>query len=159
MHGLTNGLEVKRIATKFGDKFNLKAEAYCKELSLDGIYKMTGQMLILPINGKGKLKVTQKQVTGILSLKGDFFEKDGFKYLNATSFTLKLKPKTTSYFLENVFNGDKQLSDTINNFMNESWQEVNNILLPEYFRIISDRFLNISNEIFNNIPFDLIFPK
>lgn len=160
MSGLTNSLNIKRLTTKFDkNSFQLKIEATIPELKLDGKYKLNGQMLILPMNGKGKLRVVEKDVTGIVTVKSDIFKKDGIDYLNTTSLSIKLKPKSTSYYLENVFNGDKKLSDTINLFMNENWQEVNEILLPQYFAILDERFRKVANEVFHNVPLDMIFLK
>lgn len=158
--GLATGLEIRRVATKFSDKtFQMKIEALLPEIKLEGNYKLKGQMLILRMNGQGKMKVVQKNVTGIMSFKGDIIQKDGIDYINMTSMTSKLTPTSTFYFLENVFNGDPILSDTINGFMNENWKEVNEILLPAYFRIINEKFRHITNLIFNNVPMDMIFLK
>lgn len=160
LSGLTHDLNIKRLATKF-DKTSvqLKIEATVPELKLDGKYKLNGQMLILPMNGKGRLNVAEKDVTAVLTFKSDIFKKDDIEYLNCTSLVVKFKPKATSYYLENVFNGDPKLSETINLFLNENWQEVNDILLPQYFTIISERFRKVANEVFNNIPLDMIFLK
>lgn len=159
--GMTDDLEVRRVATKFTDKtFQMKIEAFVPQFKLEGKYKLKGQMLILRMNGDGRMRVTQKNVTGIMSLKGDIVKKeDGLEYINLTSMTLKTTPTTTAYLMENVFNGDEQLSKTINEFMNQHWREVNEMLLPAYFKHFNEKFRQMSNKIFYNVPMDMIFPK
>lgn len=159
--GLTGDLEVRRVATKFTDKtFQMKIEAVVPNFNLEGRYKLKGQMLILRLNGDGAMKVAQKNVTGLMHLKGDIITKeDGLEYLNVTSLTLKTTPQVTTYYMENIFNGDERLSQTINSFMNQHWREVNDMLLPAYFKHFNEKFRRMSNQVFGNVPLDMIFLK
>lgn len=157
----TTGLstaQIVRVAMKFDNKFALKIEGKAKTLMLAGDYTMNGQMLVLPIKGKGKANLTLTDPTANIDLRGEVFEKGGEKYINITTFRFKMTPKHANFFFENIFNGDKVLSDTINTFMNENWQVVYDTLFPGYEASFGDKFKSIANRIFQNVPAKIIFP-
>lgn len=152
-------LNVVRAATKFGQRFALKAEVKLKRLNTVGDYTMNGQILVLPIKGVGKTNMTLTDITSLVELRGDFIEKNNETFINITKFTIRMTPKRSSYYFENIFNGDPVLSETILNFMNENHEVVTNTLLPGYEEKLAERFQVISNRIFNNVPMKMIFPE
>lgn len=150
--------KVVRVATKFDKKFGLKAEVK-GNLKVYGDYTMSGQIVVLPIKGDGKANMTLTEITTLVDLRGDFFDKNGQTYINITKFTLKLTPKYAKYYFENIFNGDPVLSETINNFMNDNSELVSNTLLPGYSEKLGEKFIVVANQIFHNVPVKMIFPE
>lgn len=156
IHGLTSG-KLSRTATKFNKSYGLRVEGFVDKIQIIGDYTMNGKILVLPINGEGKCNVTMTNVTCFIDSRGKYFERDGETFLNITHFTLKLTPQHVTYYFANLFKNDQKLSATINDFMNEQWKLVTDNLLPPYMTRIGDMFADISNKIFNNIPFNKIF--
>lgn len=157
LKGLATSLKITRVALKLGKKFGLKAEVKLPSLQLNGDYTMKGQILVLPILGSGKTNITLANVTGLVDIKGDFFDKNGDTYINVTSLSIKLSPNRAFYVFENIFKGDRVLSDTINSFMNENWKDMLDTLLPQYLQKLSYRFQVVANQLFHNIPMKKIF--
>lgn len=151
--------EIQKIATNFDKKFGLKAEVKSKHLQLIGDYTMNGQILVLPIKGIGKANMTLNDITTLVDMRGDYFEKSGKTYLNITRMSLRLTPRRAYYAFENIFNGDPTLSATISNFMNENSELVSKTLLPGYEEKLSLKFKAIANSIFGSVPMNLIFPE
>lgn len=60
---------------------------------------------------------------------------------------------------ENLFNGDKVLSDTTNQFLNQNWKEILNELKPVLTKTIGDIYKAISEPIFMKFPYEEIFLK
>lgn len=159
IRGLATSTRMTRAASKFDKKFAIKSEVKTDNLEIYGDYTMFGQILVLPIRGEGKANITMYNVTGIIDIRGEYFDKDGETYINVTMFKITLKSKNASFLFENIFKGDPVLSATINNFMNENWELVINTLLPGYEQRLGERFRVISNNIFHRIPMKMIFPE
>jgi hypothetical protein len=150
--------QIIKMNTKFGkNNFAIRTESNLNSLQLIGDYMMKGQILVLPIDGEGKCNVTMVNPNVYTQMKGKYFEKDGEKYLNATTFEIDLKPRKAYFNFENLFKNDKKLSDTINHFMNENWQLVIDNLIPGYEKSLGLVFKDEANKIFNNVPFNKIF--
>jgi len=156
LSGLSSS-KVKRVAVKFDKKFGVKAEALTPKIDLIGEYSMKGQIVMLPINGFGKCSISMTNVSTTADLRGDYIEKDGETYINVTSFKLKLKPQHMKLNFENLFNGDKALSQTLNNFMNENWELVANQMLPGYEKHFGELFKGIAGKIFSAVPMKFMF--
>lgn len=159
VRGLATATKLTRVATKFDKNFALKTEFKSDRIEIFGDYTMEGQILVLPIKGVGKTNVTLTNVTGIIELRGEYFDKNGETYIDITSFKFKLKPKHATFLFENIFRGDPVLSNTINNFMNENWELVANTLLPGYEARFGERFAVVANQIFKNVPMKMIFKE
>lgn len=150
--------KVRRTAVKF-DKFAHKSELFTERLDFTGDYEMNGQILILPIKGEGRANISMHQLTSKHELKGDYFTNpsDGETYINVTSYKMKLKPQFVTFAFENLFNGDKVLGKTMNDFMNQNWKAVFNGLVPEYEKFFNERFTALSSKVFQNVPIKKIF--
>jgi hypothetical protein len=154
--GLTT-LKVLRTATKFNKTFGLKVEGIIDRFSINGDYKMEGKILVLPINGEGVCNVSMSDVTVLAEGRGKFFEKNSENYIELHSLTVKLKPKHVYYYFENLFKSNKELSETINAFMNEQWELVTANLIPGYEDNFGVMFKDLANKIFTNVPVNEIF--
>lgn len=163
---LTNALikglsdaNITRVKTKFDTKFGLKVESMTKSIEIIGDYTMNGQILVLPIKGVGKARNSMTDVKSLIDIRGEFFDRDNQTYINITSFKMKLTPQGASFNFENIFKGDPQLTETINLFMNDNWEVVEQTLLPGYETQLGDRYRDIANKIFNVVPLKMIFPE
>lgn len=150
--------KLRRAAIKF-DKFSIKSELFTERLDFAGDYEMNGQILFLPITGAGRANVSMHQLTSKHELKGDYIlnPKDNETYIKVTTYKMKLKPKWVTYNFANLFNGDKVLGQTMNDFMNQNWKTVFSSLVPEYEKFFNEKFTALSGKVFERIPMKMIF--
>lgn len=135
----------------------MRTETLTKRLELLGDYKIKGQ-IILPINGEGKANITMYDVTSTQDFKGEYYTKpDGETYLNVTEYKIKFKPKKATFYFDNLFNGDKELGRTMNQFLNQNWKAVFAGLMPEYEKFFASKFKEVSNSFFDKVPLNRIF--
>lgn len=59
--------------------------------------------------------------------------------------------------LDNLFNGNKVLGDTMNSFMNENWKEIFDELKPGILEALGSVIVNIANNVFDRVPYDTMF--
>ncbi|KAG5683805.1 hypothetical protein PVAND_013069 [Polypedilum vanderplanki] len=159
LQGLADS-KIHKTTTRFKNKFGLKSESFTKKLDFVGQYSMTGQILILPIRGEGFMNISLNELTTKHELTGDFYKgSDGQSYINITNYRVKLLPKLVIFRFDNLFNGDKTLGTTMNNLLNDNWEIVFESLIPGYEKNFGDKFKEIANRLFSQVPFELIFPK
>lgn len=58
---------------------------------------------------------------------------------------------------ENLFNGDKVLSESTNRFLNENWTEILRELKPVLTKAIGGIYRAIADPIFNKFPYEELF--
>ncbi|KAF4524416.1 hypothetical protein B566_EDAN009332 [Ephemera danica] len=128
-------------------------------LQLIGEYETSGRVLILPITGKGPMNFTLENV----DFKYTFdWKKDkvrqGRDYVTAKNFKLTFETSRCHIQMDNLFNGDKRLSDSMNAFLNENWREMVEDLGPTIGEALNQGFQQIILTILDQVPFDSFFP-
>lgn len=85
--------------------------------------------------------------------------KDGHQFLNIpdNKFKLIFEPSRVYLNFENLFNGNKALSDNTNLFLNENWQIIFQELKPAIRETFSQILSGIMNSIFQKLPYDEMF--
>lgn len=60
-------------------------------------------------------------------------------------------------YMENLFNGDKLLGDTTNQFLNENWRDIFNELQPAMLKAIGIMNLGVAKPVFDEVPYAELF--
>ncbi|KAK3908173.1 Protein takeout [Frankliniella fusca] len=140
------------------DKYVFSAPLFFKQgVTLKGHYKIDGKVLVLPITGEGPCELFLDDIDATVNLIGKELVKDGVTYMEVENFKFDFKPKRLNIKLENLFNGNKQLSDNMNVFLNENWAEVLKELKPAVTEAFGQAFGEITNRIFKKVPYNQIF--
>lgn len=137
--------------------FILRCETLSPEIGLTGDYEMKGQILFLPINGDGKANLVLKNLVAKHELIGEPLKKNGELFMKLKLYNIKLIPEKVHFDFKNLFNGDKLLGDTMNNFMNENSKLVFNELKGGFQDALGYVFKDISNKLFTKVPMQRIF--
>lgn len=150
--------KTQKVAIRF-DNFKLKTEIYTDRLDFVGNYKMTGQIIYLPIIGEGRTNISMQDLASRHEVIGEYFTKpeDGETYINITDYKIKFKPKRLTFKFDNLFNGDKVLGDNMNRFMNQNWKAVFQNIIPDYEKFFGEKFKALANNVFQNVPMKMIF--
>lgn len=158
IHGLSTSKVLKSV-NKFGSKkVQLKAEAFTNRMDFSGTYKMRGQVLILPVFGQGFSNVSFHNLTTRHDLVGELYQgKDNETFVRFDSYKIKFIPQKVSYRFDNLFNGDATLSSTLMNFLNENWKAVFDGLIGGYEENFGNKFRDVSNILFSQIPYNSVF--
>lgn len=56
-------------------------------------------------------------------------------------------------YMENLFNGDKLLGDTTNQFLNENWQDLFKEMKPAMQKFVNGQSTSIVKPVFNKVPY------
>ncbi|XP_026683178.1 protein takeout-like [Diaphorina citri] len=156
--GITSA-KVKSVSTDF-DKYKISLDADLdKPIILDGMYRIKGNILVLPIVGFGKSNLTLTNFRCHMAISAKPIEKDGRTYWQVEEFVFKLKASRLYVKLENLFNGDKALGDNMNRFLNDNWEILLQEMQPAFEDNLAAAFKEITNRMFLKTPIDLILPN
>lgn len=121
---------------------------FTANVTLKAHYDMNGQILILPIKGKGqsKIKITNLNIV----VKYDFEDVNGHWVI--PSYKDHYKMDRAQFKFNNLFNGNKELGDTIHTVINTNWEPVIKELAPVAFEQIIKSCVNESKKLFAVVP-------
>lgn len=57
----------------------------------------------------------------------------------------------------NLFNGDKLLGDTTNQFLNENWRDIFNELQPAMINAVDVMNLSVAKPVFDKVPYSELY--
>ncbi|XP_044764569.1 uncharacterized protein LOC123321130 [Coccinella septempunctata] len=139
------------------DKGKIAFSLKCPKVDFNGFYVVRGKILILDVFGKGKCNIRLDNLTGKVNMDVQKKEKNGMTYLKVTKFTLDAEPSNVHFQFDNLFDGNKQLGDNINNVLNDNWKEIYDELKYDYLNAIARYTMRLSNKLFEKIPMKFIF--
>ncbi|XP_026275998.2 protein takeout-like, partial [Frankliniella occidentalis] len=141
------------------DNLILEATTITPAVLAKSTYTVNGRVLLLPIRGSGQSTVNLYDVTTDLVIKGKLLTKaDGKKYFDINDVVAKLTPKRMEMKMENLFNGDKQLGDTMNRVLNDNWEQVYSEIGPSFAEAYRELFKRPARALFLHVPIDDIYP-
>ncbi|XP_063534648.1 circadian clock-controlled protein daywake-like [Cydia strobilella] len=135
-----------------GDKLDMMVRC---SVVLRGWYKLRGMILVLPIRGEGKntIKIRDIVITAnakLATVKGA----DGQEHWQIGkqwdhSFDVRTK---TTFDFENLFDGNKALSDPVEAIVNTNWKLVMTEIAPPIVRAIAERVVSAVDAFFGAVP-------
>ncbi|XP_017856587.1 PREDICTED: protein takeout-like [Drosophila arizonae] len=133
-------------------------EMFSPKLTLKGPYSIDGKVLILPIVGKGDAEISLDNVKVSAIVKFVPVSKGPQQtYAKAIEVKIKLEPSRATYKLNNLFNGQKDLSDNLHVLINENWREVFSELQPDIFGAMGLIFKSVLNKALSKYPLEQLF--
>ncbi|XP_015108836.1 protein takeout-like isoform X2 [Diachasma alloeum] len=158
LYGLSKGLEVSDYKV---DLPNLvfKSMSFNPQVDFVADYTVDGKVLVLPIRGHGRSNITMLNLKTQNTFYGEKFEKDGETYMRITKYNVKFNPEKVLLKFENLFGGDKFLSNQMNTFLNENADLLFKELQASYEETFGLVFAQMANEIFTRVPFNKILPE
>ncbi|KAK9504236.1 hypothetical protein O3M35_010612 [Rhynocoris fuscipes] len=123
-----------------------------KPVVLTGNYISQGKIISLPIRGGGKFNITLVNMRAVLKMKGHEINKNGKRHivLDSVKFPFKIDKMILNF--ENLLRGNKLLSETLNNVLNENWEAVLLDMKPSFEEAIGSAFQDFANKILSRVP-------
>ncbi|KAF4524414.1 hypothetical protein B566_EDAN009330 [Ephemera danica] len=158
-------LYVKGLAKHVISKMNVNLEGgviswkgFLPRLELKGQYEVSGRVLILPIAGKGGFNMTLIDIDFTYELRVKNETRNGKNYLKPYKSKTNNMSKNMFIHLEGLFNGDKQLGDHMNVFLNENWREMERDIGPSITEAINMATLQFITRLCALATVDELFP-
>ncbi|XP_011171033.1 protein takeout [Solenopsis invicta] len=142
------------------DNNRVKLKLYIPRLEMNAQYNMKGNILMLPLNGNGLAKgnFTDIDVTAIIQNERYQSQKTNETHIRVTDFYVDFDVGNANIHLDNLFNGDKTLSDSMNLFLNNNWKAVVAEMKPALENTVSEIFKTFANKIYSKVSLDTLLP-
>lgn len=82
---------------------------------------------------------------------------DDKTYWKVISYKVNMKPEQISFKFDNLFNGNKLLSDRLHAVVNEHWQPLWLESKNDFEKVYSNLYTEFSKKLFDNVPIDSVF--
>ncbi|XP_060525024.1 protein takeout-like isoform X2 [Cylas formicarius] len=140
------------------DAHKIELDIFVGRVSIIGNYEVGGKILILPLEGKGPANVTADDGKFKYKFNYKLENRNGINYAIIQDDDQLTFEVGHAYFrLDNLFNGNKQMSDNVNNFLNENWEEVTKELGGAIQTTIAVIARRVGGGVLSNLPFDNLF--
>ncbi|XP_047990160.1 circadian clock-controlled protein daywake-like [Leguminivora glycinivorella] len=121
---------------------------------LRGWYKLRGTILVLPIRGEGKDTIKIRDI--VISAKAKLATVKGADgqehwHIKHWEHSFDVRTKTTFDF-DNLFDGNKNLSDPVDAIVNANWKLVMLEIAPPIVRAITERVVDAVEAFFAAVP-------
>ncbi|XP_030752089.1 protein takeout-like [Sitophilus oryzae] len=140
------------------DKLHVTLFMNAKRAALIGKYEVDGQILVLPIQGNGNLNITIENSDFQYDFNYKLVKKNDVDYAQVLpEDTLEFQIPMAYIQLDNLFNGNKQLGDHVNKFLNENHQDAIKEMSGAIKVTISAIGRQFFQGIFDSIPYKDLF--
>lgn len=85
--------------------------------------------------------------------------RDGVGYIHIQTLEIHLSFEKGTMKLQNLFNGDKLLGDTVNDAINQNFKLFSEDIIPLVEKTLTKTLRKIANRVVMNFTFDQLFPR
>ncbi|CAH1164070.1 unnamed protein product [Phaedon cochleariae] len=149
---------IKQIKVDF-EKDKMRLKIWLPHLEVICRYVMDGKILMMPITGSGLSKANYSNIDATITIRAEKINRDNDKYYNVTDFYVQFEIGEANINFDNLFNGDKELGEAMNLFLNDNWKQVAGEIKPVLEDSIASIFKKFSNRIFHKYPINVLLPK
>ncbi|XP_075990709.1 uncharacterized protein LOC142986231 [Anticarsia gemmatalis] len=137
------------------------ARLYIPELKMRGNYKLSGQLLMLPIEGDGDFAAKYGDIDALVTIVlGRQHRHNDEDALTCEHLDVSFHVGYASMQLDNLFgDGDGELSNAMNQFLNENWQKLAEELQTPMEEALRDFLKPLADHAFGTLNADDILSK
>nr|CAI5829277.1 unnamed protein product [Callosobruchus analis] len=155
--------QMKKVYLILKDKPHFELDLYFDNLRVIADYKMDGKILVLKLNGHGRMDANFTDVTAHSSTDGKHYEKNGKTHLTFVNPEVSdLVVKKAHFQFDNIFGDNEQLNVQTNQVLNDSAEELIKELSPVITSVARDIVYGIFSVRFsakNEVPLHRSFPS
>jgi hypothetical protein len=120
-------------------------------------YEIDGKMLVVVVKGNGKLTGTFTDINARVVLTGHLTKKKNKKYINLDGYDVSFKLKSLRLHFSDLFNGNKDLTESTNAFINQNWREAMDEIRPIVNQTVGDIMSGILRGMMDQYSIEEIF--
>jgi len=126
-------------------------------LYLVGPYKISGRVLVLPVQGAGKSNITLVEPEITMTFDGKGVKRNNNEHVAMENAKLTFKIDRLVFNFENLYNGDKTLGESTNKFLNDNWSDIFREIKANIFDAFTLIAENTLRNTFNKVPYNDLF--
>lgn len=120
-----------------------------------GNYDVNGQILLVPVRGRGDFWALFSDITGVGKVSGKEIIKDGVKVMMVERMLADYKVGKARFKIRDHVNKNSVLSEAMNQFLNQNALEVVEEMKPAAKATFIKKFKTFINNAFTQVPIQL----
>ncbi|XP_046392875.1 protein takeout-like [Ischnura elegans] len=141
------------------EDLKLEFDLLFPRMHLESDYDVDGKVLVVPVKGNGPSNANFTNTETNIKLYGKFETKEGKKYISLKEREVSLSIGDARLYFGNLFNGNKELGDSTNQFFNDNWRDIVKEIQPVVEETISTIIHEIVRKVFELYTFDELLPE
>ncbi|XP_067637199.1 circadian clock-controlled protein daywake-like [Eurosta solidaginis] len=126
-------------------------------MTIKAHYKINGNILVLPVIGEGEMTMVLDNVKSRFTTTIKAQERNGKHYMSVDNIKIESSVDRVTTEMTNLFNGDKTLSESILEVMNENWRVLSDELTPRINAALAHSLEELLTNFFIDIPYEDYF--
>ncbi|XP_057661464.1 protein takeout-like [Diorhabda carinulata] len=122
-------------------------------------YNLDGKIMLMPITGSGLSTSNYTNIDATVTLRVEKIKKNDNIYYNVKDFYINFDIAEANIRFEDLFNGDQDLGEAMNLFLNDNWKQIANEIKPVLEDNIAMILKKFANKIFHKYPRNILLPK
>ncbi|XP_044260270.1 uncharacterized protein LOC123008505 [Tribolium madens] len=153
LYGFTTGIVENAALSLSPNRSHLNFTITMPEFKILAQYQLEGQLLLIPVHGKGDATLLLKNVTGVVFLSLEKYPKKGFTHLKIVDGKVTL-PKTDLLYMnfQNRENRTSEFSDMMNKVLNDNWRAIFDDVRSGYESFFTEIIVNLAGKFFDKVP-------
>ncbi|VVC38449.1 Haemolymph juvenile hormone binding [Cinara cedri] len=140
-------------------KKSMEIDLYFPSFRIESKYEVNGQILLLPIKGNGKFVGNFTNIQTKVKIGLEYLEKKNNKtFIEIKENKVSLIIGAVKLRFNNLFNGNKELGDQTNRFINENWRDLMQEIKPLLEDTVATIVMGIFKPLLINFSMDDLFP-
>ncbi|XP_023014601.1 protein takeout [Leptinotarsa decemlineata] len=132
---------------------------FFKEVKLVSDYVIAGKIFGSRIEGTGNLTAVFSAGDANVTEIAKIVKKRGVDYLRVHETKISIGVQRISARLDGLFDGNKELGDTMNKLINNNIDEIFRQVTPFFEELLTNIADNLLLRAFTQVPYDKLFPK
>ncbi|XP_054087996.1 circadian clock-controlled protein daywake isoform X1 [Zeugodacus cucurbitae] len=150
-------ISIKGFSKNLSKPMKLVSQNINPRITIKSKYKINGNILVLPIRGEGELTMVLDNVKTRFSTTLKVEKRDGKHFLSGDTIKLETQMDNVHIDMTNLFNGDKTLSESMLQVMNENWRLLSDDLTPIINKALGNKVKELLQKFFKDIPYEDYF--
>ncbi|XP_050438619.1 protein takeout-like [Adelges cooleyi] len=117
-----------------------------------GFYEISGRLFMVPVQGKGKFETWMDNYKSNFTIQFQKITKDGEYFLEPLHLSKTISVSRIHFHFYNLFNGNRILGDTVNNLMNQNWEEMLDDFKPTIMKLFDQVFMGYIKTFCQTVP-------
>uniref|UniRef100_A0A1A9W4G4 Haemolymph juvenile hormone binding protein n=1 Tax=Glossina brevipalpis TaxID=37001 RepID=A0A1A9W4G4_9MUSC len=126
-------------------------------LKIKADYEINGKILFLTLNGKGPCDMVLKNVNIKLTSNIGLEKKQDHTFAIVKDMKVDFVPQDFHIHFENLFDGNKELTDSVNDVINENWRDIFHVLRDSIRQAFYESLRPFISKILDVLPYDELY--
>ncbi|XP_060843532.1 protein takeout-like [Rhopalosiphum padi] len=140
------------------EKERIRIKVWLPFLHMTANYTIEGRILMLPISGAGLSEGNYTNIEANVLVQCNTIQIGGRKHFNVQDVAIDFQIGHASIYLSDLFEGDKELGEAMNTFLNDNWRHVAQEFKPILEETIGDLFKKFANKLYHTYSLDELLP-